>query len=193
MIKDFIENKRLTRRQFLKSLSGAFLFLTSFKFLEKISYAKAEASNGRPKKNIKGAHNLAATRPSTLRVCQFHHPLARLTLSMKNLMGVCGGNRGKIHVDIGENLVDITDFIYPDLNVIDATRVLLRNGPIGGNLDDVKQVNKVIVSTDPTLADTYACTLVDVEPSAVPNIKVAIKRGFGNADLTKANIKSITT
>jgi len=119
------------------------------------------------------------------------HRLARLTLSMKNLMGVCGGNRGKMHTDIGEKLVDMADFIYPDLNIIDATRVLIKNGPIGGNLEDVKRMDKVIVSTDTTLADTYACGLVDVEPSTLPNIKAALKRGFGKADLTKADIKTI--
>jgi len=58
-----------------------------------------------------------------------HHGLTGLTLSMKNLMGVCVGVRGMMHMNIGQNLVDVTDFIKPELTVIDATRVLTRNGP----------------------------------------------------------------
>ena len=77
---------------------------------------------------------------------------------MKNLMGVCSGKRGLIHIDIGNKLVDITDFINPDLTVIDASRVLFRNGPSGGNLEDVVAMNKVIVSTDSTLADKKSVT-----------------------------------
>ena len=69
-----------------------------------------------------------------------NHGLTGLTLSMKNLMGICSGQRGLIHFDIGTKLAHLTDFIKPDLNVIDAYRVLLRNGPTGGDLADVMTV-----------------------------------------------------
>ena len=121
-----------------------------------------------------------------------HHSLTKLTLSMKNLMGVCGGVRGLMHVDIGNKLVDITDFISPDLTVIDATRVLMRHGPSGGKVSDVRIMNKVVVSTDPVLADAFACSLVNVKPSSVPYIDAAIKRGFGNTDVSRARIEKIT-
>jgi uncharacterized protein (DUF362 family) len=119
-----------------------------------------------------------------------HHALTRLTLSMKNLMGVCGGNRGLMHFNIGPKLVDLTRFINPDLTVIDAYRVLTRNGPSGGSLDDVKTLKTVIAATDPTLADAYAARLADVDPMAVPYIKTAVKEKFGSADIEAA--KSIT-
>jgi uncharacterized protein (DUF362 family) len=122
-----------------------------------------------------------------------HHGLTGLTLSMKNLMGVCSGTRGLIHMNIGEKLVDLTDFINPDLTVIDATRVLVRHGPSGGSLDDVVRMDKIIVATDPTLADAFACTLVERKPADIPYIKAASARGFGNADITKAGIHKIRT
>lgn len=122
-----------------------------------------------------------------------HHSLALLTLSMKNLMGICSGDRGKMHVDIGRKLVDLTDFMSPDLTVIDATRVLMRHGPSGGDLGDVVRMDTIIVATDPTLADAYAATLVGRDPMSIPNIEVAVKRGFGNADVTKAKIDRIST
>lgn len=121
-----------------------------------------------------------------------HHGLTRLTLSMKNLMGVCGGNRGIMHMGIGEKLVDLTGFINPELTVIDAYRVLVRNGPTGGNLSDVEAMKKIIVSTDPTLADIIACGIAGVDTSAVPYVKNAIQRKIGITDPLKADILKIT-
>lgn len=117
-----------------------------------------------------------------------HHRLTELTLSMKNLMGICSGNRSKIHTDIARKLVDITDFISPELNVIDAYRVLICHGPVGGNLEDVLKMNTVIVGTDPTLTDACASRLVGKEPLSIPCIKNAVERKLGSIDLENANI-----
>ncbi|MBU0468100.1 MAG: DUF362 domain-containing protein [Candidatus Omnitrophica bacterium] len=121
-----------------------------------------------------------------------HHGLTGLTLSMKNLMGVCSGTRGFIHIDIAKKLVDLTDFINPDLTIIDATRVLTKNGPSGGNLKDVIKLDTVIASTDPTLADTYACKLMKKDPMSVPYLKEAAARKFGNSNLEKSDIKELS-
>lgn len=120
-----------------------------------------------------------------------HHGLTRLTLSMKNLMGVCGGNRGQMHTDIGRKLVDVTDFIKPDLTVMDAYRVLTAHGPIGGDLKDVEFRKTVIAGIDPTLVDTYACTLMNVEPGEVSYLEEAARRGFGKSDISSARIFSL--
>ena len=121
-----------------------------------------------------------------------HHGLTRLTLSMKNLMGVCAGNRGLIHQNIGEKLVDLTGFMNPELTVIDAYRVLVRNGPTGGDLADVETMKKIIVAADPTLADIVACGIAGVEPSSVSYVQSAIRRNFGITDPSKADILKIT-
>ena len=121
-----------------------------------------------------------------------HHGLTRLTIAMKNLMGVCTGSRGTIHQGIGRKLVDLTDFISPELTVVDATRVLLRNGPQGGNLEDVARRDTVLASTDSVLADTFACSLVDVDPDELPNLVEARARGYGRPDPAKADIMRLT-
>lgn len=117
-----------------------------------------------------------------------HHHLTELTLSMKNLMGICGGNRGSMHFNIGRKLVDLTDFINPELTIIDAVRVLLRHGPVGGSLNDVLEMKTVIVGTDPALTDTFACSLMKKDPFSIPYIREARERHFGNTDLEKASI-----
>ena len=122
-----------------------------------------------------------------------HHSLAGLTMSMKNLMGVCGGRRGLIHINLGRKLVDLSRFINPELTIIDATRVLLRHGPTGGNLEDVLVMNKVLAATDPTLADSYAAYLLKKDPMSIASIKEAAAQNYGVFDLSKAKIKSVKT
>ena len=60
------------------------------------------------------------------------HSISTLTLGMKNIMGVIGGNRGVLHRNIDEALADINSVMHSDLTIIDATRILVDNGPQGG-------------------------------------------------------------
>lgn len=120
-----------------------------------------------------------------------HHGLTGLTLGMKNLMGVCSGKRGFMHLDLAKKLADLTDFINPELTVIDATRVLLRNGPTGGNLEDVAVFNKVMAAADPVLADAFAATLMRVDPLEISYIAQAVKKNLGNHDISKADILAL--
>lgn len=120
------------------------------------------------------------------------HILTRLTLSMKNLMGVCSGNRGLMHFGISTRLAHLTDFIKPDLTVIDAYKVLMKNGPTGGNLADVMDMKTLIAGTDPVLCDSYAAKLMGKGPLSIGYIDQAVKHGLGNADITKADILTVT-
>jgi uncharacterized protein (DUF362 family) len=121
-----------------------------------------------------------------------HHGLTGLTLSMKNLMGICGGNRGAMHINIGAKLAHITDFIKPELTVIDGYRVLVRNGPTGGNLADVINMKTVIAGKDPVLCDAYAAKLRECDPLSISYIKEASKMGLGSIDINRAKISEIT-
>jgi len=118
-----------------------------------------------------------------------HHGLTGLTLSIKNLMGVCGGGRGKMHWGIDQKLVEVAAFIQPDLTVIDAYRILLRHGPTGGNLEDVALKKIVLASTDPVLADAYAATLFGRKPEDIGYIKLAAEKGLGSMNLKQSGIK----
>ena len=117
-----------------------------------------------------------------------HHGSTNLTLGMKNLMGVCGANRGLMHVDLGKKIFEVADFIKPDLTIIDAYRYLKNNGPSGGNFADVMLLETVIASADFVLADVYAARLVDKDPNTVPYIAQAIDRGQGKAHYSDKDI-----
>ncbi|PLX83966.1 MAG: cytoplasmic protein [Desulfuromonas sp.] len=117
-----------------------------------------------------------------------HHGLSALSLGLKNTMGVIGGNRGKIHQDIGQKLADLGSVVRPRLTVIDATRLLLRNGPQGGDVNDVKINDMLIASADPVAADAYATTLFGMNPDAITSTVAAHGMGLGQIDLTKVKI-----
>ena len=113
------------------------------------------------------------------------HSISKLTLGMKNIMGVIGGNRGRLHRRIGESVTDINLVVHSDLTLIDATRILLANGPQGGRLSDVEWRNTLIASSDIVAADSVAATLFGYRPEEIPTVVAGAKRGLGVMDLTR--------
>ena len=121
-----------------------------------------------------------------------HHGLSTLTLGLKNSMGVIGGRRGMMHFNIGQKLADLATVVQPTLTVIDATRMLMDNGPQGGDLKDVKIGNTILASTDPVAADAYATTLFNMQPDEIESTMAAYKLGLGEMDIKKMKILSST-
>lgn len=118
------------------------------------------------------------------------HGSARLTLGMKNLMGIVQ-DRGSWHRsgDLHQCIADFVTAIKPDLTVIDAVRILASGGPKGPGR--VEQKETIIVSTDIVAADAYATTLFGLTPSDVPHIIKAAELGVGVADLKQVKIVKV--
>ncbi len=114
-----------------------------------------------------------------------HHNAARLTMSLKNIMGCLGGNRGNIHHDLDRNIADLNSVMKFDLIVLDAVNILTGNGPQGGSLKDVKRMDTVIAGTDPVAVDSYGATLFGVGGVDVPSVVYAHENGLGEIDLSK--------
>ena len=121
-----------------------------------------------------------------------HHSSAELTISMKNLMGVIGGNRGMLHYGLHENIVDFAKTVRVDLIICDALRILTKHGPNGGTPEDIKEPKTIIVGKDPVAVDSYAATLFGIKPSNIEYIALAYKEKMGEIDPQKMNIKRIT-
>ena len=117
-----------------------------------------------------------------------HHSISTLTIGMKNIMGVIGGNRGTMHRNIAEALADINTIIRSDLTIVDATRILVANGPQGGRLEDVKILDTIIASPDIVAADAYSATLFGLQPRDIASIVAGAKRGLGTLDLQKVRM-----
>lgn len=120
-----------------------------------------------------------------------HHGLSKVTLGMKNWMGIMGGNRGQIHQKLNDALVDLATVVKPTLTVIDATRILTAHGPQGGNLADVKRLDLVAAGTDPVAMDAWGATLFGLTGADLPYVVKGAERGLGVMDLGRLRIQKL--
>jgi uncharacterized protein (DUF362 family) len=122
-----------------------------------------------------------------------HHSLTGASLGMKNWYGILGGQRQRLHQQIHESLVDLADFMRPTLTIIDAYRVLLRNGPSGGNLADVVMKNTLIAGTDPVMLDAYAAKAYwDLDWHTLRYLHLASERQLGTVSFETARTRFVT-
>jgi uncharacterized protein (DUF362 family) len=121
-----------------------------------------------------------------------HHSLSALTLGMKNWIGGVGGSRWSLHQDIHQTVVDLARFFKPTVTLIDATRILIRNGPSGGSPSDVVTKNRLILSSDPVAADAWAARLFDAQPDRIGFIQLAEKQGLGTGNPEKLDPRKVT-
>lgn len=120
------------------------------------------------------------------------HEGAKLTISMKNLMGVVW-DRSYWHAnDLQQCIADFATFKKPALNIVDAYRVMKRNGPRGVSVADVVSLKYQIISADMVAADAAATKLLNLEPAQVKHIGLAAALGVGSLDLEKLTINRIT-
>jgi uncharacterized protein (DUF362 family) len=119
------------------------------------------------------------------------HGSTGLTLAGKNLMG-CTDNRTRMHtVGLSQSIAEINAKLRPELTVLDAMHILVRNGPSGGSLGDVATKNTVLACKDWVAADTWACRLFGMKPSSVPYLKAAANMGLGTMDLSSIVVKTV--
>ena len=110
-----------------------------------------------------------------------HHRLARMTGCMKNYMGIIE-NRKKFHQKIGDCLVDMTQFMKPQICILDAVRILTDHGPMGGKLEDVATKLSVAAGTDIVALDAWGAEMLGAKPTDVSSVVAAEKAKLGTAD-----------
>jgi len=120
-----------------------------------------------------------------------HHNATRLTMSLKNIMGILGGNRGNIHHSLDMNIAELNAVFKFHLVIMDAVRVLTANGPQGGRLRDVRDENTVVAGVDPVAIDAFGATLFGITAADVPHVVYSARLGLGEMDLDKMNITTL--
>lgn len=120
------------------------------------------------------------------------HSLSRLTMGMKNWLGAVGGNRNQLHQKLDHAMVDLSAFFKPCLTVLDAYRILIRNGPQGGRLSDVSLRKTVVAGVDYVAVDTAGTTFFDIKPQDLPFLNIAHQKGLGEINLEKLTIEKRT-
>jgi len=113
------------------------------------------------------------------------HSIARLTLSLKNMLGATiGRDKGRFHrLGINESIVDINLYKRPDLAVIDGRLGL--DSELGGK---ERKFGVMIFSEDPVAADAVGAKILGLDPLAVPHLKLAQDVRLGTCDLRRIEI-----
>jgi len=119
------------------------------------------------------------------------HGSGRVTISMKNLMGIVWDRRLWHREDLHYCIAEFASFYKPDLNVVDAYRVMKRHGPRGRSGKDVAAFRSLIASDDILAADIAATKLFGEDIKNVRYIQLATEMKVGNADLKNMNIARI--
>ena len=111
------------------------------------------------------------------------HSTSGLTLGMKNVFGMVGGERGELHQQIHQKIADLNRVVKVDLTILDATRVMFRNGPNSPRRSDVDsspdRAQRIVVGTDRVAVDAYGATLFGREPADVGFICFGAEAGLG--------------
>ena len=115
------------------------------------------------------------------------HHRSGASMIMKNWYGLLGGRRNIFHQDIHSIIMELAMMVNPSLVILDATTSMMRNGPTGGSLSDLKNTNTMIVSTDQVAADAFGASLLGKSLDELPFIGKAEAAGIGTADYHKLN------
>jgi len=122
-----------------------------------------------------------------------HHGSARVTAGMKNWIGITLHQRSRFHTALDRTIAELAQLMRPTLTVVDAHRVLMRNGPRGGNLDDVRAEHALAMSLDPVAVDAWACDILGAPRDQVGYLRLAEQAGLGTTNYKSLNPVQLTT
>ncbi len=120
-----------------------------------------------------------------------NHGGAVMTCAMKNLMGIVWDRKFFHKNDLQQCIADSVTVRKPDLNIVDAYRVMKKNGPRGKGLEDVVTMKYQLLSTDIVAIDAASSKVIDISVDRIPHIKHGDALGLGSMDLENLKIKRI--
>lgn len=125
-----------------------------------------------------------------------NHGGARLTISMKNHMGIVWDRREFHSKGLQDCIADIASLSKPaTLHIVDAYRTMTENGPQGRSEADVVLTKALFVSADIIAVDTAAAKFFNqfksIPVESVSHISNGQKLGLGTMEIDKLNVKRI--
>ena len=118
------------------------------------------------------------------------HNLCHASMTTKNWYGLLGGRRNQFHQDIHNIVADLALMMRPTFVILDASRILMKNGPTGGDLSDVVPGHTLVAATDQIAADAFGYSELLGRKSALPQyLYNARDRGLGNPDWRNVPMK----
>ncbi|MBR2298290.1 MAG: DUF362 domain-containing protein [Bacteroidales bacterium] len=125
-----------------------------------------------------------------------NHGGAKMTISMKNYMGIVW-DRGYLHRhNLQQCIADATTYEKrPVLNIVDAYRIMTQNGPKGKTTDDVQLAKAIFMSTDIVAVDTAATKFFsqyrEMSLDNLPYLSMAQNVKVGTMDIDSLKVARI--
>ncbi len=120
-----------------------------------------------------------------------HHNKTHLTMAMKNLMGVIHNRRVYHFMGLDQCIANFCRFRKPDLNVVDAYRVIMRGGPSAPAFaEDIELKKTLLLSRDIAAVDAAAAIVFGMKPKDVEHIAIGHRQKTGNMNLNE--LKMVT-
>ncbi len=110
------------------------------------------------------------------------HHRSGASMTMKNWYGLLGGRRNIFHQQIHTIITELAMMIRPTLVILDGTMTMMRNGPTGGALDDLKPTETIIAGTDMVAVDSAGAALLGKSVEDLPYLAMAQRAGLGTVD-----------
>ena len=129
---------------------------------------------------------------ASLLLAPFGEPALRMNLLSAITLGATAGARNQFHQSLDKAVVDLSAFFKPRLTVLDAYRILVRNGPQGGRPSDTKLLKTVVAGVDGVAVEAVGATFFDIAPADLLYLKLAARRGLGRIDLEKLALEKRT-
>jgi uncharacterized protein (DUF362 family) len=123
-----------------------------------------------------------------------HHGRTKVTIAMKNLMGVVWDRRAyhkDKHVVLNQRIADFLLLKKPVVNIVDAFRVTMAHGPHRAKPEDVVVRKALFASADIVAVDSAASAFHGTDPKTVDYIRIAHEMKIGNMDLGKQKVDRI--
>ena len=155
-------------------------------------YRPVEVPKGKRLKNTK-IHNVILDSDVFINVPVLkNHGGAVMTAAMKNLMGIVWDRRYFHRNNLQQCIADSVTARTPDLNIVDAFRVMKKGGPQGRSLADVAEMKYQLLSTDIVAVDTAASKILGISTSRIPHLKLGEELDLGTMNIDSLKVKRIT-
>ena len=121
-----------------------------------------------------------------------NHGSAKMTISMKNYMGIVWDRRVMHANDLQQSIVDVASYAkQPALHIVDAYRMMTQNGPKGKSIEDVQMGKALFASPDMVAVDTAAVNFFNqIKPMTIADASHITKGEEMQLGTTKlANLK----
>jgi uncharacterized protein (DUF362 family) len=124
------------------------------------------------------------------------HNETGVSFSLKNSMGLIH-DRKAFHtmLNLHQAVADLARVVKPQLVILDATRVLLTNGPTGPG--ETATPGRIVAGRNPVSVDAYGLTLArfnnkEMTPADVKHLELCARAGLGEARVARLKVKKVS-